>query len=455
MSNHVEFTSTKLSPQRGALERFDMNLSWVLKLRWLAALTQLATIVFVHTLLQIELVWLPPLVIIGVTAVTNLILTVWFTQARREQLSRWKRAYTDWVLGSLMILDLLSLTGMLYSTGGPTNPFSIFYLVNLCLAAVVLHRGWAWCLNVFAIGCFILLIFWHIPLKHLSHPSFPSTDGIPPNISINQAGLIVAFATCSSVIVYFMTKLTHELRLQEQSLRVAQNRQAQSEKLEALGTFAAGAAHELSTPLSNIAIISKEMELELTKTATSETVREDLQVIQSEVKRCRAILDQMSIEAGQAIGESMASASIESLTVRAISDLPQHRQVQLHLHPSVQRQFVQLPVNAVAQTLRGLIKNALDASGHDLPVDVFVELTPDYLVWQIVDRGEGMSAEVLQRISEPFFTTKPPGKGTGLGIYLARSIVERLEGKIEFESEPDSGTTATVKLPSSFVHLAV
>ena len=71
--------------------------------------------------------------------------------------------------------------------------------------------------------------------------------------------------------------------------------------------------------------------------------------------------------------------------------------------------------------------------------------------WRIlvIDHGDGMTAEVLQRVGEPFFTTKEPGRGMGLGLYLTQNVLRRLNGELKFSSRPGQGTTAEILLPTS------
>jgi two-component system sensor histidine kinase RegB len=102
----------------------------------------------------------------------------------------------------------------------------------------------------------------------------------------------------------------------------------------------------------------------------------------------------------------------------------------------------------MAQALRSLVTNAQDASPPRQPVVVRAAIEDRALAVEVRDRGQGMSSEVLQRVGEPFFTTKPPGRGMGLGLYLTRAVVERLGGELAIESHPPHGTVARVIVPA-------
>jgi two-component system sensor histidine kinase RegB len=112
---------------------------------------------------------------------------------------------------------------------------------------------------------------------------------------------------------------------------------------------------------------------------------------------------------------------------------------------------VVVPIVATAQALRGLVQNGLDA-GDDGPVELVARSAQSVLQIEIVDHGPGMNPDVLDRLGEPFFTTKQPGRGMGLGWFLARSVVERLGGTLAVESQVGQGTKVTVALPTTSDH---
>lgn len=444
----MNFTRVKRMPN--PTERFIVNASWLIKLRWVAAIGQLLTIATVVFLFQIRIpmIW-ALLTIVSVTAISNLILSAlyghWFHSVDRRSLP-W-----DQILGIVMVMDMLSLTALLFASGGPNNPFSLFFFVNLSLSAVVLNRVWAWSLNVLSILCFGMLLIEH----HQLVPLDVSVTLLPirqtGQISLAQLGLFVAFATCGSVIVYFMTRLTDELEQQQHDLREAQQKQSRSEKIEALGTLAAGAAHELATPLSTIAVVARDVEQAFDahppEFPGAEDVIGDVRLIRSQLDRCRKILDRMASHAGQTVGEAMLSITMKRLVDEVLNELPEKDQISLNLQDNIAVEPIEVPLDSICQALRGLVQNALDANLSRSPIRLDIDLVDDRWQWKITDTGSGMSPAVLQRISEPFFTTKPPGQGMGLGLFLAKNVIQRLGGEIAIQSQEKRGTVVTVSLP--------
>ena len=194
-----------------------LNATWLMKLRWVAVVGQLMTIVGSVFLFRIEIPMARAMgTVILLTAFSNLFLTFWFHRWKRLDVLRTSQpnlaiqmAPLNWdlILGLVLVMDMLSLTVLLFTTGGPNNPFCLFFFVNLCLCALMLNRRWAWAINVLTIFCFAGLMFQHHEMSQLS-------SGLDPirswqDFSLQHAGMLVAFATCSSVIVYFMTCLLY------------------------------------------------------------------------------------------------------------------------------------------------------------------------------------------------------------------------------------------------------
>lgn len=428
-----------------------LNADWLLKLRWVAVVGQLLTVLVVCLWLRIPLLVVPLLVIIAATAISNALLQTWIMVHAPLSLTPEGSRRFDLCLGLVSTMDLLSLTALLYATGGAANPFFLFYFVNIALSAILLPRNWAWGLNLVAILSFAFLMYDH----HIVEILTEGLDFVPTRWSgawtLRQLAMVVAFAACSSVIVYFLTRLTASLRQHELELREAQRLKAASEKLEALGTLAAGAAHELATPLSTIAVVAREVEKAIESHHCDhfdrETV-EDIHLIRRELDRCRTILDRMAADAGQSSAEAIHNVPWSRLRTETLAGLQDVDRVDWRASPEDDSRTVQVPLMSLSQALRGLIQNGLDASGVLQRVEVkLCPEPPEQYTITIRDRGEGMTAETASRAGEPFFTTKPPGKGMGLGVFLADNLVRQLGGQMEIQSSPGVGTTVRIRLP--------
>jgi two-component system sensor histidine kinase RegB len=245
-----------------------------------------------------------------------------------------------------------------------------------------------------------------------------------------------------------VTRVTRDLARREAELSRAQAAAQRSEKLASLATLAAGAAHELATPLSTIAVVAKELERLLDGSSVATSAAEDARLIRREVQRCREILGQMAEQAGESTGEGFATLAPSQLLEAIVSGLPEDERARVVTRIDAEGVLL-APATTLARALRGLVRNALQASAPDTQVALELSALPDGCQLRIVDQGSGMSGEVLARAGEPFFTTEEPGKGMGLGLFLARAVVEHLGGTLQVASQTGKGTEVTVQLPCS------
>jgi two-component system, sensor histidine kinase RegB len=324
------------------------------------------------------------------------------------------------------------LTGLLYFSGGPHNPFAFLYLVQIALATVLVRALWSWMLVALSFIGFGILLIAHRPLE------------IPDDR--RMIGTWFALGVASAFVVHFLRRITGALAERDAELTEARGLAARQERLASLATMAAGAAHELSTPLGTVALAAKELEHALNKTAEPELAA-DARLIREQVGRCRTILEQMAQGAGT-VGESVTTCTLGQLLDESLVGVRDAPEVHREVPEDLARTDLRLPPHAVSQALRSLITNAQDASPANAAVVLAARCDDGTLELAIRDRGAGMPGEILDRIGEPFFTTKPPGRGMGLGLFLARAVIEAVGGTLHIDSTAGSGTEVRVALPT-------
>ncbi len=424
--------------------RRGIDLSWLVTLRWGALAGQLATILAVDRLMGITLPLGPLAAVLAVGAASNLALAIW----------RRRAAVDDGMLGVVMLLDVGLLTAVLALTGGPFNPFSFLYLVNIALAAVILPVRSTWALAGVSLALFGALFFAHVPLP-IADSGSGHDHGMAADrpISMHVQGMWVAFGVAAAFIVYFIQRVRRALGARDAELAEALRDAARHETLASLATLAAGAAHELATPLSTIAVVAKELERALAAGAADAPAAADARLIREQVQRCRDILEQMAADAGESAGEAPIATTVAALLAAATETLAEGERVEI-AGAGADAAWTEVPPRALAQALRGVVKNALDASVGAVRVEVAPAADPRVAGggWRVVvaDRGAGMTPEVLAHAGEPFFTTKNragAGRGMGLGLFLARVTLERVGGALEIASTLGRGTTVTAVLP--------
>ncbi len=411
--------------------------AWLLWLRTFAIIGQLLTMLAVWVWTDLRLPYFQLLALVCLTGATNLVYAVWLNKARNVPTAR-----AGLIAWALMLLDLITLTAMLHLSGGVNNPFSFFYFVNLAVGGVMLQPRRAWSLTVVAVLGYGFLLACSRVIEQLG-PIEPDASG-----GFRTLGLMVAFTTCCSVVTYFVTRTSGELRRRESELLQAQAAEAANRQLEGLTTLAAGAAHELATPLSTIDVVVRELSRHLDGIPKPESVDQDLKLIDGELDRCRQILQRMRSASGDSMTGRWDQTTVGELIDAALEGIRDpHRVDVIDAAPDVEDHPLWVPQEAVAQALRNLIHNGLDASDSGARVTLRPQLRGPWLDLIVSDHGSGMTEEVLSRIGDPFFTTKEPGRGIGLGLFLTRNVVSKLGGQLKMDSHPDRGTTATVTLP--------
>lgn len=338
-----------------------------------------------------------------------------------------------------LAVDTALLTGLLELSGGPSNPFAVIYAVQVVVAWAILGSAWAVGLGAFAVAGLGTLIYWHLGELVPSHHRLVD---LPTHLFT----MWLALATMAEGVAHFIRESTSAIARREAALDEMRAQAARTERLMSLTTLAAGAAHELSTPLATVAVASHELERALASAPGVNTDWiDDARLIREQVERCHVILDQMSGRAVGPVGEGPASTAVPMLFDELRHRLPPEQAARIQMTVDDPTLELGAPRAGLVQVLLSLVKNAFDASAVDQPVLVEGKRTNDAVQLIVTDRGAGMSSAVLERAGEPFFTTKEPGRGMGLGLFLARMFAERCGGTLTVRS--DRGTIAVLELP--------
>ena len=409
-------------------------LPWIVRLRYGLALGEAATVLAVDQFLGVDL----PLRWILIFPLLTLTSNLWLNRREGGDASR--------MLVGIFVLDTLCLTGILMLSGGPNNPFSLLYLVAITLSATILSKRQTWALGGLATVCFASLfwIYWPIPVLEM-HRTEPG-----PNLHL--IGMWVSFGAAAFLVAMFSGKISELLREREASLIQLQEELAKKDRLASLVTLAAGAAHELSTPLATIAVVAKEVERYAVQQTDEESeaidsLAADSRLIRTEVERCRQILTRMSMEGAEPAGEASVPVQVGDLISTTLAEFGPSSRIRTKIADNAEGATLVVPRRAVEQALVALIRNAVDASANRAMVTVSATVDGGLLQLLVEDAGSGMTEETLRHVGEPFFTTKEPGKGMGLGVFLVRTLAHRLGGGLTFESAAGRGTRVTFEVP--------
>jgi two-component system, sensor histidine kinase RegB len=412
---------------------YSWQLRWLLYVRWVALAGQVATIILTDRFLDISFNMGGLVLCLGFTTATN----AWI-QWRGGILKK----HPAMTVAALLMTDSLILTIMLFLSGGAHNPFTSFYLLHVTLAAVLLPGVWALLISCLSIGGFVWLYLSSEPVCHTG----VLNSGISQDLHFQ--GMVISFALTAIFITYFVGRIQLDLRRSNLALENAHKELGKRERFASLTTLAAGVAHELATPLGTIALVSKELENTIGNANDHDVVMEDARIIRREIERCRLIIERLSVGTDPLESAQAESFSVQDAITALLEYLPESHRRRLKVNfDDAKDETLVMALNPLMRSLSTLIKNAVEADPDEKEVELNVRHSSEEMIFEVKDDGSGMDEQVLSKIGEPFFTTKEPGKGMGLGLFLVRMLAEQANGRFEAVSKTGEGSTVRLVLP--------
>lgn len=346
--------------------------------------------------------------------------------------------------------DVLAMTAILYYTGGATNPIAWFFLLPLIIAATVLPQSYTWYMVIFTSGCYTILMGFYEPLPEIRamtlHPNHPHMAHVMENtgIELHVFGMWFGFVCSAVLVAYFVVEMANSLRERERVLAEAREQALRSERVVALGTLAAGAAHEMGTPLGTMAILIGEIESDCSAWKNQDLLAK-MKILKDQVARCKKALSVMSASAGEIRAES---GHIMPLVGYLDGVVESWRRQRLNAGIDYAKIGTEpVPYILAEQTLSHALINILNNAAEVSPeaVKLHARWEPDRVILRIIDQGPGIAPAVSQRIGKAPITTKE--QGLGVGLFLAFASIERLGGRIEMRAQPAGGTCTHIVLP--------
>ncbi|MDO8882768.1 MAG: ActS/PrrB/RegB family redox-sensitive histidine kinase [Pseudotabrizicola sp.] len=420
-----------LSPGINLLSR-DTRSDWVrlrtlILLRWMAIAGQLAAITVADRYYEMQLPLGLCYLAVGASIIANLVSVFVFPENKR--LSEAEAMLT-------LLFDLSQLSFLLYLTGGLANPFALLILAPVTISASALELRTTLFLGSLSIVFITLIAFVHVPLRY--------ADG-----SVLSVPVLFEFGFWLSIVIgilflgLYSRRVATEIRSMSDALLATQMALAREQKLTDLGGVVAAAAHELGTPLATIKLVSAEMMDEL---KDQPALLEDARLIREQADRCRDILHSM----GRMGKDDLHMRIVPlALLVQEAAEPHQGRGKRLELtfqagpgggerQPTVNRR------PEVVHGLRNLIQNAVDFARST--VWIHGEWSADAITIRIADDGEGFPSHVIGRIGDPFVRSRrssqdlamrPEYEGMGLGLFIAKTLLERTGAELTFANASD------------------
>jgi len=415
---------------RSSLATEARNLRDLVLLRSIGIAGQVAIIGFAHLQLGLELPLVPLAAIIASLGLWNLLS--WLRLGKTRPVSR-EEFFVQ------VVVDVAALTGLLYFTGGATNPFAWIYLLPLMILTINLPRRYAWSMAAIAIAAYSSLMAWHVPLPlpgtHMHHDS---------GFSLHIFGMWFGFVLSAVLMVHFVSHMANNLRDRDRQLAAAREKSLRDERLIALGTLAAGAAHELGTPLGTMAILTKEL-LHDYPPETDPELHSQLEILHGQTQRCKDALSVISASSGVAQAAAGGSLELATFLTDLIQQWRSHRPdiaVELDIMEGASGKRI-----LADETLRQAITNILDNAADASPDHVTFQARWDSreLLLRVLDRGAGLHPAISDTIGDSQVSTKE--HGLGLGLFLAHGAVQRLGGEVQLFDRAGGGVCTEIRLP--------
>ncbi len=416
--------------------RPDVRLHTILRLRWLAVLGQLAAIFIVAQGFDFEVPILPCLIVIGLSAGLNLALQIAFAPTHR----------LDPVFAAaLLAMNIVELAALLMLTGGLQNPFSFLFLAPVLISATALPTRYTIALGLLAATCATILGFFHLPLPWNGDEPLV----LPPTYMFGVWLSIIMVLVVTSLYAF---QVTEEARKLSDALAATELVLTREQHLTQIDGLAAAAAHELGTPLSTIFLIANELQNAANDRAPDDPLITDVATIREQAKRCRDILAKIT-----QLSSSGAPFDRMPLTNLIEEVVAPHREFGIDLKIRIPGGSPPEPVGlrnpAVLYGIGNLVENAVDFARDAVEINAWWSLEEVNIV--ISDDGPGIPPDLLKKIGEPYLSRRAVGdsrsghRGLGLGVFIARTLLERTGAKVGFANRPfpDHGAIVTISWP--------
>lgn len=342
---------------------------------------------------------------------------------------RWPVSETEFFAN--LLLDIAFLTGILYLTGGSSNPLVSYYLIPLIISAAVLSARYTWTIAVLAVACYTLLFFYHRPFELFGMAGHAG-------MSAHMTGMWINFVFSAVLIAWFVVRMARSMRVQQATMVNIREEGMRDEQIISVAGIAAGTAHELRTPLATMTVLTGEMKNEHPELAG------DLDMMQQQLDRCDAILGELVSSAAHATDRKVSSLKLlldglvdkwqiarpeEILKVRCSEDT---ENIRIEYDQSLQH------------ALLNFLHNAADASPGRVSIETKSEDGNALIV--IEDRGAGIPGDIAEALGRRFVSRKDGG--LGLGVLISSASVERLDGQVTLLDREGGGTRLEVRLPA-------
>ena len=452
-----------------------IRLRTLVLMRWIAVAGQTSTILIVYFYLEYYFPLLATLAVVGASVVLNVFLMFRYAAAKR---------LGDREAGLSLVYDILQLGALLFLTGGLHNPFSFLLITGAIISAAVLSVRTTVALIGLSLILGSVLTVVHLPLPWPEgYPSFiesadvphlepgaprvgriimwplPEVDGEHPIPHVYVFGIWCAFAFGMVFFAAYIMRVAEEGRRMSDALMETRMALAHEQQLSTIGGLAAAAAHDLGTPLGTIAVIAKELSLAI---PPDSPYVEDARLLISQSERCRDILARLtprSAEGGSPFFHRLPLMTLVEMA--AGSPRRAHVAVSVEHDPALalngrsrdrsEGHGLSQPIVSYSPEIGHALENLIENAAHFAKtlVSIKVGWSDRKIVVEIADDGPGFARDILGALGEPYVSTRRDAGGMGLGVFIAKTLLERTGAEIELGNRAEGGARIVIAWPRS------
>ena len=371
---------------------------------------------------------------------------------------------TEVEIFSQISIDVFTIAALLYLTGGASNPITWVFLLPLIITAIMLPQAYAWYMVILTTSLYTMLIAFNVPLPsiepHMPDPALLHSDlqhymmlqhahvmNDKSYFSLHMFGMWFGFVFSAGLVAFFVVELARTLREQERSLAEARENALRDERVIALGTLAASAAHDMGTPLGTIAIVAHELEQEYPSHRYPD-LYEKMLIMQQQISRCKEALSVMSASAGEMRAESGGVIGLTDYIDDVIKQWRTHKpgaKLNFFIDPDVASGAKIIAERTLTHSLINILNNAAEASPAELGIEFHASWDLDHITIKIRDFGPGFPPELVEFAGKQPVVSKK--RGLGVGLFLTYSTINRLGGKIKLYNSESGGACVEITLP--------
>ncbi len=398
----------------------------LIKIRWIAIFGQLSAIFFVNNLLEIKLLFFECIAVIMLSVFINI----------GAYIFQKKIKISDEIIFLFLLFDTTQLGVLLYLNGGILNPFSILILAPVIISATYLKSYWTVFLSLYSILLVLIIKFYFIPLKW-------KDNFIIPDLYNN--GLLISLIVTIIFIAVYTYLFASSSRKISKALSETKLQLNNQKKITEIGSLSAAAVHELSTPLNTIFLILNDL-LKEKVLIHNKNLYKDLTLLKSQAERCSNILLSLSKNPHALQDNFFEKIKIEDLIKLCFEKFNKDKVLNIEFE-NTNSDIIILYKDEINYAFNNIIQNAIQHAKNKVSVIITKNLREISI--KISDDGTGFSRDILDKLGEPYINKS--NKGMGLGIFIAKNLIENVKGKILFYNSMNGKAVVEIKFQETIL----